>query len=223
MEESTLQELNQLMARDETGMNVVLIDVAGNLARIHKVYPGLAKRFEYVGKMGPEEVAYVAPEGDDRPVRPVQLRKTEEAAAPRTALRRTEEPAAGKVQPVAEPAAIRSLPKPETEQKPAAERKAGTEQKPKPERRKMEESRPEPAAPREDIKKSPLRRRKTLRSCLSRKNRIMMTSRRWILMNLPSMHANMPAILTAAYQERACWPSMSALKLWRKTAYPLQR
>ena len=66
MEESTLQELNQLMARDETGMNVVLIDVAGNLARIHKVYPGLAKRFEYVGKMGPEEVAYVAPEGDDR-------------------------------------------------------------------------------------------------------------------------------------------------------------
>ena len=30
MEESTLQELNQLMARDETGMNVVLIDVAGN-------------------------------------------------------------------------------------------------------------------------------------------------------------------------------------------------
>ena len=82
MEESTLQELNQLMARDETGMNVVLIDVAGNLARIHKVYPGLAKRFEYVGKMGPEEVAYVAPEGDDRPVRPVQLRKAEEPAVP---------------------------------------------------------------------------------------------------------------------------------------------
>ena len=161
MEESTLQELNQLMARDETGMNVVLIDVAGNLARIHKVYPGLAKRFEYVGKMGPEEVAYVAPEGDDRPVRPVQLRKTEEAAAPRTALRRTEEPAAGKVQPVAEPAAIRSLPKPETEQKPAAERKAGTEQKPKPERRKMEESRPEPAAPREEHKEVSLKAAET--------------------------------------------------------------
>lgn len=161
MEESTLQELNQLMARDETGMNVVLIDVAGNLARIHKVYPGLAKRFEYVGKMGPEEVAYVAPEGDDRPVRPVQLRKTEEAAAPRTALRRTEEPAVGKVQPVAEPAAIRSLPKPETEQKPAAERKAGTEQKPKPERRKMEESRPEPAAPREEHKEVSLKAAET--------------------------------------------------------------
>ena len=74
-----------------------------------------------------------------------------------------------------------------------------------------------------NIKKSPLRRRKTLRSCLSRMNRIMMTSRRWILMNLLSMHANMPATLTAVFQERACWPSMSGLKLWRKTAYPLQR
>ena len=109
MEESTLQELNQLMARDETGMNVVLIDVAGNLARIHKVYPGLAKRFEYVGKMGPEAVVYAAPEGDDRPVRPVQPRKAEEAAVPRKVRRQTEEPAVHKVQPVPEPAAPRSL------------------------------------------------------------------------------------------------------------------
>ena len=86
-------------------MNVVLIDVAGNLARIHKVYPGLAKRFEYVGKMGPEEVVYAAPEGDDRPVRPVQPRKAEEAAVPRKVRRQTEEPAVNKVQPVPEPAA----------------------------------------------------------------------------------------------------------------------
>ena len=157
MEESTLQELNQLMARDETGMNVVLIDVAGNLARIHKVYPGLAKRFEYVGKMGPEEVAYVAPEGDDRPVRPVQLRKAEEPAVPRKVQSRKEEPAVSKVQPVPEPAAPRSLPKPEPEQKPDTDRKAETEQKPKPVRRKMEESRPEPVARREEHKEVPLK------------------------------------------------------------------
>ena len=211
------------MARDETGMNVVLIDVAGNLARIHKVYPGLAKRFEYVGKMGPEEVAYVAPEGDDRPVRPVQLRKAEEPAVPRKVQSRKEEPAVSKAQPVPEPAAPRSLPKPEPEQRPDTDRKAETEQKPNPVRRKMEESRPEPVAAGKNIKKSLLRRRKTLRSCLSRMNRIMMTSRRWILMNLLSMHANMPATLTAVFQERACWPSMSGLKLWRKTAYHLQR
>lgn len=157
MEESTLQELNQLMARDETGMNVVLIDVAGNLARIHKVYPGLAKRFEYVGKMGPEEVAYVAPEGDDRPVRPVQLRKAEEPAVSRKVQSRKEEPAVSKVQPVPEPAAPRCLPKPEPEQKPDTDRKAETEQKPKPVRRKMEESRPEPVARREEHKEVPLK------------------------------------------------------------------
>ena len=157
MEESTLQELNQLMARDETGMNVVLIDVAGNLARIHKVYPGLAKRFEYVGKMGPEEVAYVAPEGDDRPVRPVQLRKAEEPAVSRKVQSRKEEPAVSKVQPVPEPAAPRSLPKPEPEQRPDTDRKAETEQKPNPVRRKMEESRPEPVARREEHKEVPLK------------------------------------------------------------------
>lgn len=157
MEESTLQELNQLMARDETGMNVVLIDVAGNLARIHRVYPGLAKRFEYVGKMGPEEVAYVAPEGDDRPVRPVQLRKAEEPAVSRKVQSRKEEPAVSKVQPVPEPAAPRSLPKPEPEQKPDTDRKAETEQKPNPVRRKMEESRPEPVARREEHKEVPLK------------------------------------------------------------------
>ena len=140
MEESTLQELNQLMARDETGMNVVLIDVAGNLARIHKVYPGLAKRFEYVGKMGPEEVAYVAPEGDDRPVRPVQLRRTEEPAVPKKVQSRSAEPATGKVQPVQEPEVPKSLPKPEAEQKP------------KPVRRKPEEVRSVTAARREEHK-----------------------------------------------------------------------
>ena len=146
MEESTLQELNQLMARDETGMNVVLIDVAGNLARIHRVYPGLAKRFEYVGKMGPEEVAYVAPEGDDRPVRPVQLRKSEEPAVSKKVQSRTQEPAFSKVQPVPEPAAPRSLPKPEAEQR------TETERKPKPVLRKMEEPRPEPVVRQEEHK-----------------------------------------------------------------------
>ncbi len=49
MTEAVLQELNQLMARDETGMNVVLIDTAKRLEELHRVYPGLAKRFECIG------------------------------------------------------------------------------------------------------------------------------------------------------------------------------
>ena len=157
MEESTLQELNQLMARDETGMNVVLIDVAGNLARIHKVYPGLAKRFEYVGKMGPEEVVYAAPEGDDRPVRPVQPRKAEEAAVPRKVRRQTEEPAVNKVQPVPEPAAPRIQPKPEPDQRPDTEHKSETGQKPKPVRKKVEETRPDPVVRKEEPKEVPVK------------------------------------------------------------------
>lgn len=157
MEESTLQELNQLMARDETGMNVVLIDVAGNLARIHKVYPGLAKRFEYVGKMGPEAVVYAAPEGDDRPVRPVQPRKAEEAAVPRKVRRQTEEPAVHKVQPVPEPAAPRSQPKPEPDQRPDTEHKSETGQKPKPVRKKVEETRPDPVVRKEEPKEVPVK------------------------------------------------------------------
>ena len=39
------REPNQLMARDETGMNVVLIDTAKRLEELHRVYPGLAKAF----------------------------------------------------------------------------------------------------------------------------------------------------------------------------------
>ena len=49
MNEPILQELNQLMARDETGMSVVLIDTAERLEELHKTYPGLAKRFECIG------------------------------------------------------------------------------------------------------------------------------------------------------------------------------
>lgn len=89
MDDKTLQELNQLMARDETGMNVILIDGAGNLARIHKIYPGLAKRFEYVGKSEKTE--------DSRPVRQVQP-----SSEP---VRQETRPASRPAQAVSEPAA----------------------------------------------------------------------------------------------------------------------
>ena len=48
MNEAILQELNQLMARDETGMNIILIDTPERLEELHRVYPGLAKRFECI-------------------------------------------------------------------------------------------------------------------------------------------------------------------------------
>ena len=76
MTESILQELNQLMARDETGMNVVLIDTAERLAGLHRIYPGLAKRFEYIGTSMPhKEDGYEASKEDKRPVRQVQVKR----------------------------------------------------------------------------------------------------------------------------------------------------
>ena len=76
MTESILQELNQLMARDETGMNVVLIDAAERLAGLHRIYPGLAKRFEYIGTSTPhKEDGYEASKEDKRPVRQVQVKR----------------------------------------------------------------------------------------------------------------------------------------------------
>lgn len=73
MNESILQELNQLMARDETGMNVVLIDTAERLEELHRIYPGLAKRFECIGTSGQPQEAPVYAQPDSRQIRQVQV------------------------------------------------------------------------------------------------------------------------------------------------------
>ena len=80
MNESILQELNQLMARDETGMSVVLIDTAERLEELHKTYPGLAKRFECIGISVKEQEKEAEP--DNRPVRAVRLHEAPASAAP---------------------------------------------------------------------------------------------------------------------------------------------
>lgn len=59
MTETVLQELNQLMARDETGMNVVLIDTPSRLEELHRAYPGLAKCFECIGTLGKQSAESV--------------------------------------------------------------------------------------------------------------------------------------------------------------------
>ena len=80
MNELILQELNQLMARDETGMSVVLIDTAERLEELHKTYPGLAKRFECIGTSVKEQEKEAGP--DNRPVRAVRLHEAPASAAP---------------------------------------------------------------------------------------------------------------------------------------------
>lgn len=45
----TVDELNQLMERDETGMIVVLIDTPSRMEQLHSRYPELAGKFQYIG------------------------------------------------------------------------------------------------------------------------------------------------------------------------------
>ncbi|MCC8025682.1 MAG: tetratricopeptide repeat protein [Clostridium sp.] len=72
MVENTLQELNQLIARDETGMNVVLIDTAAHLKELYRVYPGFAKQFELKKA---ERILAAEPDEDNRPVRHIEINR----------------------------------------------------------------------------------------------------------------------------------------------------
>ena len=92
MNESILQELNQLMARDETGMSVVLIDTAERLEELHKTYPGLAKRFECIGTSVKEQEKEAEP--DNRPVSAVKLHEAPASAAPVRTIKTVEQEAA---------------------------------------------------------------------------------------------------------------------------------
>lgn len=101
MNESILQELNQLMARDETGMNVVLIDTAKRLEELHRVYPGLAKRFECIGTSDSIKAKKAA-----APV-PSESGKESQAKAPAVVEK--------KVQPAPKPVAVpKEAPAPKT-------------------------------------------------------------------------------------------------------------
>ncbi len=48
----TIEELGELMERDETGMIVVLIDTPVRMERLHGSYPALAGKFQYIGCEG---------------------------------------------------------------------------------------------------------------------------------------------------------------------------
>lgn len=76
-----LDELNRLMAYDETGIVVVLIDTPERLEALHNQNPALASYFECIGSKGnPEKVGPEAMEQaeDNRPVRMVTPIRGEE-------------------------------------------------------------------------------------------------------------------------------------------------
>lgn len=85
MRDDVLEELDQLMDRDETGMNVILIDNKEQLDAIKEEYPGLAKRFRCVN----ENTQEVIPESGRQP-EPVK----EKTPAAQPAVHPTPQPAA---------------------------------------------------------------------------------------------------------------------------------
>lgn len=49
LDDLTVEELEELMTQDKTGMVVVLIDTQARLEQMHRAYPALAVRFQYIG------------------------------------------------------------------------------------------------------------------------------------------------------------------------------
>ncbi len=130
MSDAILQELNQLMARDETGMNIVLIDTAERLEELHRVYPGLAKRFECIGTSDALKAPRRTASESAAPVKTAGAVRPRPAGHPEAAVRRAAsvlEPAEEIVKP-----AVKAQPKTQPALK--------------------EESRQRPLAPERDIK-----------------------------------------------------------------------
>lgn len=49
LDSATIRELNDLMETDETGILVVLMDTPARLEQLHRAYPELANKFQYIG------------------------------------------------------------------------------------------------------------------------------------------------------------------------------
>lgn len=102
LSESVLNELNDLMAADETGLIVVLIDTSSQMENLHRLHPTLATKFECIGS-GEDELVKAVNQGlakqteaEEKAAK--QLTETKAAGA-----KAEETPAAQTVQKTAEP------------------------------------------------------------------------------------------------------------------------
>ena len=86
LDDSTVEELEELMTQDETGMVVVLIDTQARLEQMHRAYPALAVRFQYIGCENQKDEAQAREEELKRQ----QAQQEAEAARKRQAEREAE-------------------------------------------------------------------------------------------------------------------------------------
>ena len=90
LDDLTVEELEELMTQDETGMVVVLIDTQARLEQMHRAYPALAVRFQYIGCENQKDDAAKLAQAREKELKRQQAQQEAEAARKRQAEREAE-------------------------------------------------------------------------------------------------------------------------------------
>ena len=90
LDDLTVEELEELMTQDETGMVVVLIDTQAHLEQMHRAYPALAVRFQYIGCENQKDDAAKLAQAREEELKRQQAQQEAEAARKRQAEREAE-------------------------------------------------------------------------------------------------------------------------------------
>ena len=90
LDDLTVEELEELMTQDETGMVVVLIDTQARLEQMHRAYPALAVRFQYIGWEKQKDDAAKLAQAREEELKRQQAQQEAEAARKRQAEREAE-------------------------------------------------------------------------------------------------------------------------------------
>ena len=90
LDDLTVEELEELMTQDETGMVVVLIDTQARLEQMHRAYPALAERFQYIGCENQKDDAANMAQAREEELKRQQAQQEAEAARKRQAEREAE-------------------------------------------------------------------------------------------------------------------------------------
>ena len=90
LDDLTVEELEELMTQDETGMVVVLIDTQARLEQMHRAYPALAVRFQYIGCESQKDDAAKLAQAREEELKRQQAQQEAEAARKRQAEREAE-------------------------------------------------------------------------------------------------------------------------------------
>ena len=90
LDDLTVEELEEQMTQDETGMVVVLIDTQARLEQMHRAYPALAVRFQYIGCENQKDDAAKLAQAREEELKRQQAQQEAEAARKRQAEREAE-------------------------------------------------------------------------------------------------------------------------------------